>query len=270
VFGRPETERASEPVPFDRETTDFVAFQLFEMERQASFFMTGGLVAVHSEGRDRGAIWQALQRREVYGTSGPRMLLWFDLLNAPGALGKEFAMGGAVAMHASPIFRVRAVGSFEQQPGCPASAFEALGEAGVERVCASECYHPSDERRPITRIEVVRVQPQQSRDEPIAPLIQDPWQTFECDSDPAGCSVVFSDPDYQRDARDAVYYVRAIEAPIATINADGLRCQADADGRCSKIDICGLDGDSSAECLGQAEPKAWSSPIFVDWIGEPS
>jgi len=269
VFRRPETEIASEPVRFDPETTDLIGFQLFEMERQASFFMTGGLVAVHSAGRDRDAIWQALERREVYGTSGPRLLLWFDLLNAPGSLGEEFAMGSAVAMHAAPIFRVRAVGSFEQQPGCPASAFDALGDGGVERVCGSECYHPSDRRRPITRIEIVRIQPQERPGEPVAPLIQDPWQVHSCDPDPAGCSVVFSDADYQRDHRDAVYYVRAFEAPQQTINADGLRCQTGVDGSCSEIDICGLDGDASAECLGLAEPMAWSSPIFVDWMDEP-
>ena len=97
----------------------------------------------------------------------------------------------------------------------------------------------------------------------------DPWQVHECEPDPVGCSFVFSDPEYEREGRDTLYYARAVEAPTAVVNGGGLRCERDADGRCTGVDVCGLDGDSADDCLGEAEPKAWSSPIFVDWVSEP-
>src|SRR5690606_37474801 len=137
-------------------------FRIVEMERQASFFMTGGLVAVHAEGRDRDSIWEALHRRRVYGTSGDRILLWFDLLEGDLA----HPMGSDLRSGTTPRFRVRAAGAFEQLPGCPEVAADALGAERLESVCAGECYHPSDRRRRITRIEVVRIRPQQRADEP--------------------------------------------------------------------------------------------------------
>ena len=264
LFAPPEVEPVAESVAFDPETTELGGFQLVELERQASFFMTGGLIAVHAEGRDRRSLWEAMERREVYGTSGPRILLWFDLLNPPGSSGAALPMGSEVTLGTPPIFQARAAGSFEQLPGCPQVTTSGLPADKLERICHGECYHPSDHRRPITRIEVVRVRPQQHPDEPLVELVDDPWQRFDCEPDPDGCSVLFSDPDFVGAGRSAAYYVRAYEAPAPAINADGVRCERDESGGCVSVRLCG--DDDADDCLGEHEPRAWSSPIWVDPI----
>lgn len=239
-------------------------------ERLASFFYTGGLVAVHSEGRDRGAIWSALERKQVYGTSGPRILLWFDLLNGPN--GESAPMGSEVAMRETPRFRVRAVGSRQQMPGCPEFVDGALSPERLEALCKGECHNPGDTRRLIERIEVVKIRPRLDRSEDVAELVEDVWKSFECVPDEAGCVVEFDDAEFEGDARDTVYYVRALEAPSGLINGDPLRCERDALGRCVATRPCRsrLAGDSSEEaedadeCIGAARARAWSSPIIVD------
>jgi hypothetical protein len=234
--------------------------QLFETERSQSFLYTGGLVAVHAEARNRAAIWAALERREVYGTSGPRILLSFDLLPAePEAV--PVPMGGEIETRGSPRFRAAAVGSFEQQPGCPDEARRALGDEGIDRLCAGECYNPGDVRRPITRIEVIRIRPQVYAGEDVAELIEDPWLRFDCRPDPAGCRFDFDDPDFPDAQRDTLYYVRAFEPETATINGATLRCSTDAEGRCLESHPC----PPGQECLAAYEPRAWSSPIYVDF-----
>src|SRR5262245_49004725 len=240
------------------------AFQMVDMERQGSFFMTGGLVAVHSAGRDRNAIWDALKRREVYGTSGDRILLWFDLLNGPD--GGAVPMGGRAALAAAPHFRVRAVGSFEQKPGCPEYASQMLGHDRLDLLCHNECYNPGDKRRLITRIEVVRVRPQVRPGEPIRELIEDPWRKFDCPADRAGCSVEFEDPNFAMAGRPATYYVRAIQEPTPAVSAGGLRCERDAEGNCVRAHPCYGDYRTpfDDDCLALNEERAWSSPIYLE------
>jgi len=255
-----ESPRAeSQPARLD---TGTAFFSIFETERQASFFLTGGLAAVHAAGRDRDSIWRALERREVYGTSGPRILLWFDLLNPPE--GRPAPMGSEVSLAEGPIFQVRAVGSFEQKPGCPADAAAALAPERLERLCQGECYNPSDRRRPITRIEVVRIRPQREKGEDVAALIEDPWKVLPCPGEPEGCQVAFADEEFRSSSRDSIYYVRAIEAPSPAVDADPLHCTRDASGRCVEVAPCfGRPADD--DCLAETEERAWSSPIFVDY-----
>jgi hypothetical protein len=252
---------ASEPASTEFSTA---VFSLFETERAASFFLNGGLAAVHSAGRSRDAIWDAMERREVYGTSGPRILLWFDLLNAPG--GRPQPMGSEVTLGESPIFQVRAVGSFEQKPGCPADAIGALPEDRLARLCQGECYHPGDSRRAITRIEVVRITPRQGEGEAIEGLVEDPWRVLPCPGEEAGCQVAFTDPELAAGGRGALYYVRAIEEPSLAVAADPLGCERDESGRCVRVVPC-ASKPTSDDCLAETEERAWSSPIFVDPAG---
>ncbi|MFT5694204.1 MAG: hypothetical protein ACI9QQ_000177 [Myxococcota bacterium] len=228
--------------------------------RVQSFLYPGGLAGVHSEGRSREEIWQAMKRREVYGTSGPRMLLWFDLVNA----GPEpMPMGSAVELAANPRFAVRAVGSYEQSPGCPDWAADGLPEDRLTRLCRDECFNPSDTRRAIEAIEVIRIRPQQSMDEEVGPLIDDPWMRHECSADRTGCSFEFEDPEFVASARDALYYVRAIESPSMALNGNPLSTEFDAKGNAVGVTLCrgdaGVDG-----CPAMVREQAWSSPVFVD------
>ncbi|MCB9487940.1 MAG: DUF3604 domain-containing protein [Deltaproteobacteria bacterium] len=234
----------------------------WDIERQTSFYMTGGLVAVHSAGRSRDAIWDALERREVYGTSGDRILLWFDYLDKEGATGP---MGSEVRTNDAPRFRVRAVGSFEQKPGCPEFSTAALTSERLDHLCGGECFNPGDKRRKITRVEVVRIRPRNSADEKLGDLIEDPWKVVACEDDGAGCEVTFTDPEYPTLGREALYYVRAIQEPTMAINADTLRCKYNDAGECVEMEPCYGDyrTPASDDCLAETEERAWSSPIWV-------
>ena len=255
----PEPDRVTPTILNDRGVGGWA---IANFERQASFFLTGGLVAVHSRGRSREAIWDALQGREVYATSGDRILLWFDLVNAPAGVRP---MGSDVRLGVAPRFRVRAVGAFKQLPGCPSWSVSGLGQERIDKLCAGECYHPSDERRLITRIEVVRIRPQIRDGEPIEELIEDVWKRFDCKPNPGGCRVEIEDPTFVEGRRDAIYYVRAIQEPSLAVNADSLRCRREENGRCVETAPCYGDyrTPASDDCLAENEERAWSSPIFV-------
>jgi hypothetical protein len=270
-LGPPRELFAQEPGPHSVPIEEVgIASPYFE--RFASFFGAGGLVAAHSEGRDRQSIWNALERKEVYATSGDRILLWFDLVEANTGDGDAGAslrvpMGSSVVRQEPPSFEVRAVGAFEQEPGCPPDSMDKLGAARLERLCGGECYHPSDQRKRIDRIEVVRIRPQQYAGEPIEGLVEDPWRVLPCPETREGCTVRFSDPDFASAARDAVYYVRAIESASQTMNGAQLRCVEDEAGRCIEVRPCRASEPTAYDddCTAPAEERAWSSPIFVDY-----
>ena len=238
-------------------------FGAFEAEREASFFTTGGLAAVHSNGRDRQSIWDGLTRKETYGTSGDRILLWFDLVQIDSLI----PMGSSVNLKENPKFRVKAVGAFEQNAGCPDYTSTNITEEEIEKICKNECYNPSDTRKNISRIEVVKITPQISEEEKINDLIIDSWKTFDCKPNQQGCEVEFTDEGFTTLSRDSIYYVRAIQEPSPVVNGGNLRCTYNDKGECIKVNICYGDSrtDKEDDCLSLSEERAWSSPIYVNF-----
>ena len=232
-----------------------------KVERISSFIYTGGLVAAHSKGRNRQALWDSMDSREVYATSGDRILLWFDLINHNSGVIQP--MGSEVDLENNPIFRVKAIGAQIQKPGCDLNINAKVSEV-ISQLCKGECFNPSDLRKIITSIEIVRIRPQSYSGEPIDPLIEDPWKTFDCEPSQEGCVVEFEDEQFLGSNREIVYYARAIQEPSQAINGNGFSCDMDENGSCSSVNLCGdKKGEEEGDCLGEIKERAWSSPIFV-------
>ena len=225
-----------------------------DSERVSSFVYPGGILAVHSKGRGKDQIWSALKNKNVYGTSGPRILLWFDIVNSPD--GKQ-PMGSEITMSQNPKFIVRAAGSFKQKEGCPAESIDSLSSERLEYLCAGECYNPSNERHIIEKIEIIKITPQSYSGEAISPLINDSWQTFSC-SNQSECSIEFEDDNY---SRDSVYYARAIQEPTLAINGNQF-----ARGDEEEFKLCkgSFRTELSDDCLELIGERAWSSPIYLN------
>ena len=229
-------------------------------ERVASFLYTGGLIASHVSRKNRDEVWNSLNNKEVYATSGERIMLWFEVINHES--GELKPMGSEITMSENPRFQVRALGSQKQAPGC--NAKNEINPTFLNTLCNGECFNPIDERNNITRIEVIRIRPQTYPDEPIETLIEDNWKVFECEASQEGCFVEFEDPNFSDANREIIYYVRAIQEPSKAIGAANLACEYDESGKCKKVNLCGdIRGQGEGDCLAENEERAWSSPIFI-------
>ncbi len=250
-------------------------FRLQETERLNSYFYGAGLVGVHATERSSDAIWDAMSSRSTYATSGGRLMLWFDLLNGPGNR-ESWPMGSHVEMNWAPSFRVRAIGEAKQAPGCPDYRVNAVDPQRLEHLCKSDCYNPTNERHSINKIQVVRIRPQLSEDEPVEDLIEDPWLEFVCPPNDGTCVVQFTDPEFFDSERDSLYYVRAIQEATPVMGGEQIRCERDDSGRCVRVlDPCPgiIMSDGFVRDCNDGKPvgeRAWSSPIYVDfapWVG---
>lgn len=263
-----------------------VAFALSEAQAEVppisqsiGYYYPGGIAGVHvplTGEVDRETVFDAIKNRHIFATTGPRIQLWFQLVNGPEG---EAPQGSTIrGFTDEPQFWVKAIGAPVEVWDCPDS--DPTGAVGYDDfytdVCRDSCYaeHPTD-RMKIIRLEVVRVRRQDdpSTDIDIASLIDDPWLEIPCGEDEAGlveCEAAFEDEDFDTLGRDAVYYVRAIQEASVAINGDPSECVRDEDtGRCLSSNYCDLHADYSGmdvdenPCLAEINERAWSSPIYL-------
>lgn len=216
----------------------------------------GGLAAVWAEENTRDSIYTALRRREVYGTSGPRM-------------------------------RVRFFGGFDVSPNqCDAPDFAASGYAhgvpmggdlpaapaggAAPRFAVAALRDPAASAQPLQRIQIIKgwVDENNQKHEQVYDVAGNPVSSASvdlstCETSGPGfgqlCSV-WQDPDFNP-AQPSFYYSRVVENPSCRWSQR--QCVA------AKVDCSdpGSVPDEYKVCCRANVPKtiqerAWSSPIW--------
>jgi hypothetical protein len=218
------------------------------------WFNPGGLAGVWAEENARDALFEALRRREVFGTSGPRIVVRFfggfglpeDLCAAPDLAARGYAhgapMGGTLAGPATgaPRFAVAALrdpGS-EERPGTPLQRLQIVKlsvKGGVTRERVYEVAGDAAGR--------ATVDPATCRSEgPGFPSLCGVWR----------------DPDFDPSAQ-ALWYARVVEVPSCRWTAYACRAQQ---VDCARGAPRGLEACCDAAVPKTIQERAWTSPIW--------
>jgi hypothetical protein len=222
-------------------------------------FNPGGLAVLWAEENSRDALFQAMLRRETYGTSGPRMVVRFF-----GGWGYDPTMCGDPGFAARGYRQGVPMGA--DLPSRPAGASPrfavwAMQDAGTERIPGA----------PLQRVQIVKGWAIDGQThEKVYDVAGDAsmgggTDPDTCELDGSGARelcAVWTDPEFDPHAH-AFYYARVLEVPTCrwhafACNAHRIDC-AKADKVPAGFDACCDPGRSKL-----AQQRAWTSPI---WYG---
>jgi hypothetical protein len=239
--------------PAIRRITEWPGRKPYESTLQ--FHTSGGLTGVWAEENTRNAIFNGMQRREAYATSGPRITLRFfagwgfdeDITDNPDAI--ALAAGGGV-----PMGGILTPGT--EQTGSP--TFFVWASADLMSA-------------PLQRLQMVKgwidaegITHESVRDISCSDGLQIDASTLRCadngasvnlanceglgNTGAAQMAVAWTDPDYHSD-QNAFYYVRALQNPTC---------------RWSTYDALRLGQAPPAHVPATIRERAWSSPIWIN------
>lgn len=201
-------------------------------------FSPGGLAAVWAETNTREDIFDALRRRETYGTSGPRMSVRFF-----GSFGYE-----TLSCEDADLLAQADAG------GVPMGGMLSSGTTGPRFVIQA-----LPDRTPLAAVQVVKGWVDPTTGEVQQRIFDVLTANDGVGTDPATCTAptgdmsalctVFEDPDFDG-STPAYYYVRVLEVP---------RCRWSTHDCNALSDTTGTDCDALPQTI---QERAWTSPIW--------
>ena len=213
----------------------------------------GGLIGVWAEENSRDSIFDALQRREVFGTSGPRIVPRFfaawdlpaDLCSQNDRETQAYELGVPMGSDlppgsGSPAFLVAAAADAgtEQYPGTPLQRLQVIkGWSDTEGNHHQKVFEVAGDAGNGAGVDMSTCEP---RGDGFAQL----------------CSV-WKDPEFDA-ATPAVYYLRAVENPSCRYSAR----------QCLQLPVAERPADCAEPVFDPViQERAWSSPIWYTPAG---